>query len=224
MPKARDVADALAVVTYPAPHGLEAKTLYEGEVASFGRGGECAVRFGYAPQPDQDVPRVAGQFLVMNSRVFIESSPTIGHRALEVKASDRTVQIPVGEGYSPRDSQFDVLVRGTTAPWKLTVTIRDQPDMLGRPDASDPPTSHYSLALTELQRAVLAAYSDPLKRGRAEPATHRDVASKLSYHPNTVREALYEIWTKMFAQGVPMPDISDKRVAVVEAARVHGLV
>jgi hypothetical protein len=38
-----------------------------------------------------------------------------------------------------------------------------------------------------------------------------------------VREILYEIWARMFAQQVPMPDVSDKRVAVVEATRVHGL-
>jgi hypothetical protein len=219
----KSAGEALAVVTYPAPHGVEAETLHEGDVASFGRGAECLVRFGYAPQPDQDVPRIAGQFIVMNKRVFIESSARIGHRALEVRASHRTVQIPIGEGYSPRDSKFDVLVRGTTAPWKLTVTIRTQPDMVSRPEASDPPTYHYTLGLTDLQRAVLEAYSEPLKLGRLEPATHREVAANLNYHPNTVREALYEIWTLMFEQGVPMPDLSDKRVAVVETARIHGL-
>jgi hypothetical protein len=219
----KSAAEALAVVSYPAPHGIEALTLREGDVVSFGRGVECRVRFGYAPQPDQDVPRVAGQFIVMNDRVFIKSSAMIGHRALEVHASDRTVHIPIGEGYSPRDTKFDVVVRGTTAPWQLNVTVRTRSDMRGRPDASDPPTSHYTLGLTDLQRAVLEAYSEPLERGKSGPATHRDVATKLNYHPNTVREALYEIWTLMFEQGVPMPDISDKRIAVVVAAKVHGL-
>jgi hypothetical protein len=95
--------------------------------------------------------------------------------------------------------------------------------MRDRTDTTDPPTSHYALDLTDLQRTVLDTYFQPLRQGRIEPATHREVAVKLSYHPNTVREALYEIWTLMFQQGVPMPDISDKRVAVVEAARVHGI-
>jgi hypothetical protein len=27
----------------------------------------------------------------------------------------------------------------------------------------------------------------------------------------------------MFAAGIPIPDISDKRIAVVEAVRIHGL-
>jgi hypothetical protein len=49
------------------------------------------------------------------------------------------------------------------------------------------------------------------------------VAAALNYHPNTVREVLYEIWALMFAEQIPMPDVSDKRVAVVEAARVHGM-
>jgi hypothetical protein len=51
---------------------------------------------------------------------------------------------------------------------------------------------------------------------------HREVAAALNYHPKTVRKILYEIWALMFAHEVPMPDVSDKRVAVAETARVHG--
>lgn len=43
--------EALAVVTYPAPHGIEGEAPYEGDVVPFGRGAECQVRFGYAPRP-----------------------------------------------------------------------------------------------------------------------------------------------------------------------------
>ena len=213
----------VALVTFPAPHGIEAVTLIEGSVVSFGRGIDCEIRFGFAPQPDQEVPRLAGQFAVINRRVFVESAATIGHRAIEVRSDEQAVQVPVGEGYSPRQSHFDVLVRGTASPWKLHVTVRSEPQLHGRHDAIDPPTSHYSLSLTDLQRTVLSSYARPLKNGRMEPATHKDVAGELSYHPNTVREALYEIWAMMFEQGIPMPDISDKRFAVVEAARIHGL-
>ena len=134
-----------AVVTFPAPHGTEARTLSLGDVVAFGRGSECGIRFGYAPRPDHDVPRIAGHFLIMNARLFIESSSTIGHRALEVRTSNRTVQIPIGEGYSPRDTRFDVLIRGAAAPWKLGVTVRAQTDMQGRADTTDPPTTNYSL-------------------------------------------------------------------------------
>ena len=224
MKKHRDSNDGLAVVNYPAPHGMEAEVLYPGDVVQFGRGVECAIRFGYAPQPDQDVPRVAGELIVVNNRVFIESPQQLGHRALEIQAGGHSIQIPVGEGYSPREPKFDILVRGTTAPWKLSVTVRTQTNLRVSTNSSDPPTSHYSLVLTDLQRSVLAAYAEPLKQGRSEPATHREVADRLHYHPNTVREAIYEIWTMMFEQGVPMPDVTEKRAAVVEAARIHGLV
>jgi hypothetical protein len=215
---------ALAVVTYHAPHGMDARTLRQGDVVAFGRGAECDVRFGYAPRTDRSVPRVAGHIVVMNGRVFVESSPTVGHRAIEVRSPGRTVQIPIGEGYSPRERKFEVVVRGSPEPWPLAVTVRSDAVLQGRSDDTDPPTATYSLGLTELQQAVLGAYFEPIRNGKLEPATHRTVAARLNYHPNTVREALYGIWTAMFEQGVPMPDISDKRIAVVEAARIHGLV
>jgi hypothetical protein len=215
-----------AVVTFPAPHGTDAVTLCDGETATFGRGAECRIRFGYAPVPDQGVPRVAGSLVAVNRRIFIESALQPGHRALELRGSGGTTQIPAGEGFSPREARFDLFVRGEDSVWKLGVTVRTavepaEPAEPGRFD--DPPTKRFSLDLTESQYAVLAAYCEPPHRGRSEPATHKEVAAALNYHPNTVREILYEIWARMFAQQVPMPDVSDKRVAVVEATRVHGL-
>jgi hypothetical protein len=213
-----------AVVTYPAPHGTEALTLSEGDAVSFGRSADCQVRFGYAPIPDEGVPRIAGRLLAAGQRVFVESAAQPGHRALELRgATGTTAQIPHGEGFSPRDSQFEILVRGGTAVWKLGVTVRVPLDLSDTEQSTDPPTNRFELGLTALQQLVLEAYCEPLTRGRVEPATHRDVAAALNYHPNTVREILYEIWALMFAKQVPMPDVSDKRVAVVEAARVHGL-
>jgi hypothetical protein len=212
-----------AVVTFPAPHGTDAVTLCDGEGVAFGRGAECQVRFGYAPVPDEGVPRVAGNLLAVNRRIFIESATQPGHRALELRSTAGTTQIAAGEGFSPRDSQFDLFVRGEDSVWKLGVTVRATVDSsdVGRSD--DPPTKRFSLDLSESQYAVLVAYCEPPSRGRSEPATHKEVAAALNYHPNTVREILYEIWARMFAQQVPMPDVSDKRVAVVEATRVHGL-
>ena len=213
-----------AVVTYPAPHGVEAFTLRDGEIVQFGRGSECEIRFGYAPTPDQGVPRVAGCLLASNQRVFVESSAQLGHRALTVRSHDGvTVQLAVGEGHSPRVNQFEVLVPGDASPWKLGVTVRPAARVGMVAASPDPPTKRHTLELTDLQRMVLVAYFEPITKGRLEPATHREVATALSYHPNTVREILYEVWALMFAEQIPMPDVSDKRVAVVEAARVHGL-
>jgi hypothetical protein len=219
-------ADAVerAVVTYPAPHGVEAMRLFDGQVAEFGRGAECAIRFAYAPTVDRGVPRVAGSFAVVNGRVFVESAGVQGvHRALTIRTDlGVTSHLAVGEGVSPRERFFELIVHGESGPWKLTVAAR--PSTV-RDDAgsTDPPTRHHDLALTESQRRVLDAYSEPIRRGRSEPATHRQVAAALNYHPNTVRESLYEIWALMFAEQIPMPDVDDKRVAVVEAARLHGL-
>jgi hypothetical protein len=213
-----------AVVTYPAPQGTEALTLRDGDVVLFGRGGECPVRFGYAPTPDQGVPRVAGSLIAVNRRVFVESASELGHRALTIRASSGAmVQLPVGEGHSPRDSRFEIIVHGETAPWRLGVTVRETDDVAPVRPGGDLPTKRHQLELTDIQRSVLAAYFEPITKGRLEPATHKEVAAALSYHPNTVREVLYDIWAEMFAQQMPMPDVSDKRIAVIEAARVHGL-
>ena len=212
-----------AVVTFPAPHGTEAITLCDGDTASFGRGAECRIRFGYAPVPDEGVPRVAGSLLATHGRIFIESATQPGHRALELRCTEKVTQITAGEGFSPRESQFELLVRGEGTPWKLSVTVRPALEPSAGSRSDDPPTRRFSLDLTESQYAVLAAYCEPPGRTRSEPATHREVAAALNYHPNTVREILYEIWARMFAEQVPMPDVSDKRVAVVEATRVHGL-
>jgi hypothetical protein len=212
-----------AVVTYSAPHGTDAFTLCDGDAVSFGRGAECRIRFGYAPVPDEGVPRVAGSLVAVNQRIFIESATQPGHRALELRGPAGTTQIAAGEGFSPRENQFDLFVRGETSVWKLGVTVRETVEALIAQQSDDPPTKRFSLDLTESQYAVLAAYCEPPSRGRSEPATHKEVAAALNYHPNTVREILYEIWARMFAEQVPMPDVSDKRVAVVEATRVHGL-
>jgi hypothetical protein len=38
-----------------------------------------------------------------------------------------------------------------------------------------------------------------------------------------VREITYEIWVQMLEPQILLPDMSDKRIAVVEAIRLHGL-
>ena len=85
------------------------------------------------------------------------------------------------------------------------------------------PRAASSVAFTDAQRRVIAAYLEPVRRGRLEPATHREVADSLGLHQSSARQALYGVWSALFAAGVPMPDIADKRVAVVEAVRLHRL-
>src|SRR3954467_4010282 len=158
-----------AVVTFPAPHGIEALTLRDGDVVQFGRASECPVRFGYAPTPDQGVPRVAGCLLAVNQRIFVESSSQPGHRALTIRTAGGTVmQLAVGEGHSPRDSQFDVIVHGEDSPWKLGVTVRGPSAAESVRIGGDLPTRRHELVLTDQQQAVLAAYFAPITKGRVE--------------------------------------------------------
>jgi hypothetical protein len=210
-------------VTFPAPHGTESLVLHDGDVAQFGRSGDCDVRFGYAPIADVGVPRVAGRFVVAGERVFVESVGVTGRRSLEIIAPGRPpMLLGIGDGFAPSENQFHVTVHGEQRAWVLSVVVRrDVPD--ARRSGWEPPTRSFELRLTDMQQRVVAAYVEPLRNGRMEPATHREVATALSYHPNSAREALYEVWAKMFAAGIPMPDVSDKRVAVVEAVRLHRL-
>jgi hypothetical protein len=214
---------AIASVTYPAPHGTDVVELFEGDVIAFGRSSDCGIRFGFAPVPDEGVPRIAGKFVVGNHRVFLEASDILGHRAIEVRTSSRSIQIPFGEGYSSREPRYDVLVRGTSTAWRLRVSVRTEETIQELTHPGDLPTMHFSIELSDFQWLVLRAYYEPIRLGKLEPATHREVATSLNYHPNTVREALYDTWSLFFEQGVPMLDVDDKRVAVVEAARVHGM-
>ena len=79
---------ARAVVTFPAPHGIEAATLCDDSITAFGRGAECGIRFGFAPTPDESLARIAGRLVVANHRLFVESAAEAGHRALELKTAD----------------------------------------------------------------------------------------------------------------------------------------
>lgn len=217
------VVEGRAAVTFPAPHGTESVVLRDGDVAAFGRGGSCEVRFGYAPIADVGVPRVAGRLVVAGERVFVESVDVVGRRSLEITAVGRPpVLLGVGDGFAPSESEFRVTVHGEQRAWLLSIAVRrDVADAGG--SVWEPPTRSFTLRLTDMQRRVIAAYMEPLRQGRLEPATHREVGVALSYHPNSAREALYEVWAKMFAAGIPMPDVSEKRVAVVEAVRLHRL-
>ena len=212
-----------AALTFPAPHGTESLILADGDIIDFGRGGDCQARFAYAPIADTGVPRVAGRLVVASNRVFVESVAAVGRPSLEITIAGRPpMLLGVGDGFAPSEPEFRITVHGNLRTWPLTVAVRR--DHSGPADNDkEPPTRTFELRLTDMQRRVLAAYMEPLTRGRHEPATHREVATAMSYHPNSAREALYEIWAKMFAAGIPMPDITEKRVAVVEAARLHRL-
>ena len=210
------------MATFEAPHGPEVVVLRDGTVTEFGRDATCGIRFAYAPVPDDGVARVAGRLVVAAGRVFVESTTTTGHRALEIRADGGPpVQLAHGTGHAPSSDAFEIHVHGNRS-WRLQVAVRREARTLDG-TSEDPPTNRVAIELTPAQQRVLRAYSAPVLRGLLEPATHKEVADELDLHPNTVREALYEIHARFFAAGIPLLDVSDKRIAVVEAARIHGL-
>jgi len=210
-------------VTFEAPHGVESVVLTEDGVAEFGRSGACVLRFGYAPIADTGVPRVAGRLVVAAGRVFVEALDAPGRPALEISAAGRPpVMVAAGDAFAPAERSFRITVHGHLRSWPIDVVMSPRTASPAGSDV-DEPTKRHRLDLTDAQRRVIEAYVAPLRRGRLEPATHREVAEALELHQNTAREVLYSVWSALFAAGVPMPDIADKRVAVVEAVRLHRL-
>ena len=49
------------------------------------------------------------------------------------------------------------------------------------------------------------------------------MAAALECGANNVRAILYDVYEKLLVEGIPMPEHTDKRVAVVEAFRLHGM-
>ncbi len=212
-----------AGITYEAPHGTESLVLHDGDVVQFGRGGSCAIRFAYAPVADTGVPRIAGRLVVAGDRVFVEASDGPGRSALEVTAPARPpILLAAGDGFAPAEHTYRITVHGRDRSWPIDVAVA--PPVRDRHHhATDAPTERHALELTDAQRRVLEAYTAPLRRGRLEPATHREVADALGCHPNSAREVLYTVWSALFATGIPMPEVADKRVAVAETIRLHKL-
>lgn len=213
-----------AGVTFEAPHGIESVVLCDSEIADFGRAGTCRIRFGYAPIADLGIPRIAGRLVVAAGRVFVEAIDASGRSALEITAAGRPpTMLAAGDGFTPSETAFRVTTHGAHRSWPLDIVVRPE-DHAPATDSVDEPTRTHALPLSDAQRRIINAYMDPIQRGRLEPATHREVARSLGCHQNSAREVLYSVWSALFAAGVPMPDVADKRVAVVEAIRLHRLI
>ena len=69
------VADSV-VVRFTAPHSEVMVSACEGATLRFGRGGDCDLRFGFAPTLDRSVPRLAGQIRVLAGGPGSKASPS----------------------------------------------------------------------------------------------------------------------------------------------------
>jgi hypothetical protein len=217
------VPPGLASVIYPGPDGgVVERLIDDGEIVAFGAAGECGVRFGHAPVRDRAVPGIAGRLLTIGTRLIVECAERPGYRALELLVpGEATRYVPLGEAWSPRPREFTVVVAGGNASgWRMDVTVRRRAVPRG---VCSVPTGLEPLQLAPADLELLTAYAAPLRRGHLEPATHRQVAAALHMDYNTARAKLYQIGRRFFAAELPMPDVSDKRIAVVECARLHGL-
>jgi hypothetical protein len=217
------VPPGLARITYPGPDGSAIDTtMDDGAIVAFGASRECGVRLGYAPVRDARVPGIAGRLLTIGSRLIVECAESDGYRALEVRVPhEPTRLVPLGEAFSPRRREFSIFLPGSRSTmWRLDVTVRRR--AIARGTATEP-TGLPPVRLADADRALLACYAAPLRRGLLEPATHTQVADALNVDYNTARNRLYEIDRKFFAAELPMPEVSDRRIAVVECARAHGL-
>jgi hypothetical protein len=213
----------VAQVTYPSLRGTQDLQIFDGDVVTFGRGGNCRIRFGHAPTLDLSIPRIAGTIVAIDSRLVVNSPTHVGHRALEIHVGHEKSQIPIGQGVS-LCGNFDIVVRGESRIWLLNVHEQQRLSTTIRGPDEDPSTAQVKLNLTPIQWKVLRAYVEPILRGGSEPATHQEVAQDLGFHLNTVRNKLYEIRDLMYINGLQMLDTHDARVAVVQAARIHGLI
>lgn len=221
--------EAIAAVLFEAPTGRDGVLVTAGgDRVLFGRSIDCAIRFGYAPEPDLRLPRCVGALLVAHGRrLVVECAEGPGARSLAVVAGERTLgRIEPGEVYAPAVGEFGVVATGDQR-WEIQVKVKRWPAIV-RSEAAEqePPTevpSRPSISLTPRAREVLEAYAAPVRAGGADPATHNEVAALLAYSRSTVRADLYELWQDMVAAGLEVPDYKDKSRAVVAAAVSAGL-
>lgn len=209
---------------------FEADTVFlttEIPAVRFGRSAECAVRFAHQPVADPSVPRVAGAIRMVDGRLAVENlSDKV---AFDVKTPDGPLEtVRPGALLSPADDRFEIVYRGTDV---HVIMVRGEavPRPLGPPvvagpgsDGDQPPT-RLDPDLTPRQWQVLDAYTEPLRRGRTAPATHKEVADRLHWAYATVRTECNAIWAAFRLAGVSMREFRDKRDAVVDAAVRHRL-
>ncbi|NLA36548.1 MAG: hypothetical protein GX868_12825 [Actinobacteria bacterium] len=205
--------------------------LRDNDVLAFGRGVDCALRFGHAPVRDRALLHVCGWLVVANGRIIVQAAdhlrgavedPSVIHRPLVVTPDlGQPRYLASGELWGPNAEIFTVTARGEHS-WSLdVVNFRDlATDLDG---AAQLPSVLHRVELDDELWTVLAAYAEPVRRGERMPATHDQVAAAINWNRMTARRRLERIYDEFYLRRIEMPDVSDMRVKVVEAAMSHGL-
>lgn len=191
---------------------------------TFGRGSDVDVRIGAAPIHDDIVPRLAGQLLAYDNRVLVENLDDV--LAFDLRVEGRPlISLAPGDIHSPRESTFDVLVRGGVTTYELAIRLNvdgvvpRRADLAASAEELGAPTGAVP-TITERQRRILDAYVEPMRRGGLV-ASHQQVADQLGVSRSLVRVECERIWSALFLAGVPMRDLGDARDEIVDAWSRH---
>jgi hypothetical protein len=214
--------DAIATIAFD---GGTVFLTTEHSAIRFGRSAECPVRFAHQPVADLGVPRVAGVIRVIGHRVAVENlSQKV---AFDVKTPDAPVEVVRPDMLvAPPGEWFEIRYGGSRDVYVIHVHRHPVPAPL--PDrhpgqVDDEVPTRVDPDLTSRQWQMLAAYTEPLRRGGTSPATHREVAERLHWSHATIRVECHAIWGAFKVAGVPMRQFRDKRDAVIDAAVRHRL-
>ncbi len=196
-----------------------------GAVVRFGRGADCAVRFGHAPVSDPRVPRIAGRILVAGGRAMVESpvrSSKAERPALRVTSAGRRPQnLAPGAVYAPPGAMFSVHIAGDHD-WVVDVVLRPGSRRVGSTMAGTE-TLGEPLELSARDLAIISAYAQPILVGGLEPGTHAEVGRAVGLSVSTARRSVDVLLDRFYGAGLRVHDSTDGRLALVHAAIDHGL-
>lgn len=198
--------------------------LSDDDVVAFGRSAECPIRFGHLPVEDRSVPGRVGVFVTANHRIWVQADRSETHvlRPLRIRTAQGETQLAPGWGLSPADEHFTVIVTGERD-WELDVTLLAAPLLAAGRGRSDEPTIDPRPQLEEKLWQALEAYAAPVLAGKRLPATHDQVAATIHYSRMETRRRLEAIHDEFYFRRLWMPDVTDTRIKVVEAAIFHNL-
>ncbi|GAB1822229.1 hypothetical protein HerbRD11066_53930 [Herbidospora sp. RD11066] len=178
-----------------------------GQVLTLGRSHQCDVRF----PDDEHLSRRAGSLLVLDDCVLIRNESRRKPLVVRPPAGEDRIVEPGAATASLPFPIFSVVFAGTAGA-AVTVHVDARavtPHPAGtadEPPTASPRTVTPPLALTRVQRLMLAALCAPLlvRAGPgAVPATYAQIGARLDRQPRYVRNVLKSLRESLTGHGVP---------------------